>query len=93
MFACYGETANANMLPVGFALIFGNQNDASWKEFWHFIARTHSSMNRGVITLITNDQDKGNMDAIKEVMPSVCHFFCLWHRCKNVILHHGGASG
>ncbi len=93
MFTCYGITANANMLPVGFALIFGNQNDASWKEFWHFIARTHSSMNRGVITLITNDQDKGNMDAIKEVMPSVCHFFCLWHRCKNVILHHGGASG
>ncbi len=91
MFACYAVTANANMLPVGFALIFGNENDASWKEFWHFIARTHPSMNRGDVTLITN-QDKGNMDAIKEVMPSVGHFFCSWHSCKNIILHHGDAS-
>ena len=33
IFACNGVTVNANMLPVGFALIFGNENGASWKEF------------------------------------------------------------
>jgi len=80
------------VLPVGFALIFGNENGASWKEFWRFIARMHPSKNRGDVTLIT-DQDKGSMGAIKEVMPSVGHFFCSWHRCKNTIKHHGGASG
>jgi hypothetical protein len=44
------------------------------------------------VTLIT-DQDKGNMGAIREVMPSVGHFFCSWHRRKNIIMHRGGASG
>jgi len=33
LFVCYGVTANANMSPVGFAIIFGNENGASWKEF------------------------------------------------------------
>ena len=46
MFACYGVIANANMLPVGFAVIFGNEDSASWKTFWHFIIKMHPSMNR-----------------------------------------------
>ena len=46
MFACYGVIANANMLPVGFAVIFGNEDSASWKAFWHFIIKMHPSMNR-----------------------------------------------
>ena len=44
MFTCYGITANANMSPVGFAIIFGKENGASSKEFWRFIVRrTHRS--------------------------------------------------
>ncbi len=92
MFACYGVTANANMLPVGFAIIFGNENGASWKEFWRFIVRTHPSINRADITIVT-DQDKGSKGAIEEVMQSVGHFFCSWHRRKNIILQCGGSSG
>jgi len=42
LFVCFGVTANANMLPVGFAIIFGNENVASWKKFWEFIHLTHS---------------------------------------------------
>ncbi len=92
MFACYGVTANANMLPVGFAIIFGNENGASWKEFWRFIVRMHPSINRADITIVT-DQEKGSKGAIEEVMQSVGHFFCSWHRCKNIILQCGGSSG
>ncbi len=33
MFLCYGVTTNSNMLPVGFAIIFGNENALGWKEF------------------------------------------------------------
>jgi hypothetical protein len=33
MFSCYGVTSNANMLPVGFAIIFGSENSSSWKYF------------------------------------------------------------
>ena len=49
MFMCYGITANANMSPVGFAIIFGNENGASWKEFWCFIVWTHPSINRAEV--------------------------------------------
>jgi hypothetical protein len=33
LYSCYGITANANMFPVGFAIVFGNENLLSWKEF------------------------------------------------------------
>ena len=67
LFTCYGVTANANMLPVGFAIIFGNENGASWKKFWEFIHKTHTTMNRPNVTIVT-DQDKGSMGAISAVM-------------------------
>ena len=79
LFVCYGVTANANMSPVGFAIIFGNENGASWKEFWRFIHRTHPTMNMPDVTIVT-DQDKGIMGAIAEVMTDCGHFFCVWHR-------------
>jgi hypothetical protein len=92
MFTCYGITANANMLPVGFAIIFGNENGASWKEFWRFIVQTHPLINRADVTIVT-DQDKGSMGAIEEILPAVGHFFCAWHRRKNIIKQCGGSSG
>ncbi len=92
MSACYGVTANSNMSPVGFAIIFRNENGASWKEFWRFIVRTHPSFNRADITIVT-DQDTGSMGAIEELVLAVGHFFCLWHRHKNIIKQCGGASG
>jgi len=94
MFACYGVTANANMSPVGFAIIFGNENSASWKAFWHFIIKTHPSINRNRadITIVT-DQDKGSTGAIKEILPSVGHFFCSWCRRKNIVKMCGASSG
>jgi hypothetical protein len=67
------------MSPVGFAIIFGNENGASWKEFWRFIHRTHPTMNMPDVTIVT-DQDKGIMGAIAEVMTDCGHFFCAWHR-------------
>ena len=92
MCTCYGITANANMLPVGFAIIFGNEKCASWKEFWCFIVRTHPSINRAEVTIVT-DQDKGSMGAIKELVLAVGHFFCAWHHRKNIIKQCGGSSG
>ncbi len=101
MFTCYGITANANMSPVGFAIIFGNENGASWKEFWCFIVQTHPSINivqthpsinRADVTIVT-DQDKGSLGAIEEILPAVGHFFCAWHRRKNIIKQCGRSSG
>ncbi len=92
MFSCYGVTTNANMLPVGFAIIFGNENASSWKEFWLFVLSTHPSINRGEVTIIS-DQDKGILSTIKEVLQSIGHFFCSWQQCKNIVLQCGGAGG
>jgi hypothetical protein len=92
MFSCYGVTANANMSPVGFAVIFGNENASGWKDFWQFVLCTHPSINRKEVTKIL-DQDKGIKSAIKEVLQSVGHYFCSWHLCKNIVLHCGGAGG
>jgi hypothetical protein len=92
MFACYGVTANANMSPVGFAIIFGNENGTSWKQFWDFIYITHPTMNRPDVTIVT-DQDKGSEGAISAVMNDCGHFFCAWHRKENIIKQCGGSSG
>jgi len=96
MFTCFGITTNANMSPVGFAIIYGNENGASWKEFWRFIVQMHPSINsnRADVTIVT-DQDKESMDVIKEVLPlpAASHFFCAWHRRKNIIKRCGGSSG
>jgi hypothetical protein len=80
------------MSPVGFAIIFGNENGASWKEFWRFIVRMHPSINRADITIVT-DQDKGSLGAIRELVLAVGHFYCAWHRRKNIIKQCGGSSG
>ena len=42
---------------------------------------------------IVTDQDKGSLGAIKELVPAVGHFFCAWHRRKNIIKQCGGSSG
>jgi len=45
LFSCYGRTANANMSPVAFAIIFGNENGASWNEFWKYAKQLHPTIN------------------------------------------------
>jgi hypothetical protein len=64
LFSCYGITANFNMSPVGFAIIFGNENTSNWTKFWEYVLKLHLSMNSGYITIIT-DQDKGQKNAIE----------------------------
>jgi hypothetical protein len=58
-----GVTANSNMSPVGFAIIFGNENTSNLTKFWEYVLKLHPSMNSGYITIIT-DQDKGKKNAI-----------------------------
>ena len=92
LFCCYGVTDNANMSPVAFGIIFGNENGASWSEFWKFVVALHPSMNFGEVTIIT-DQDKGQMNAIAEWLPEAGHFHCSHHRRGNIIKNHGDGGG
>ncbi|MFM6174888.1 MAG: SWIM zinc finger family protein, partial [Sphaerospermopsis kisseleviana] len=92
LFTCYGVTANANMSPVAFGIVFGNENGQSWGEFWEFVAKLHPSMNSGDVTVIT-DQDKGQMNAIAKWIPAAGHFHCSHHRRGNIIKNRGGGGG
>jgi hypothetical protein len=80
------------MSLVGFAIIFGNENASSWKDFLRFFLCMHPLINRGEVTIIL-DQDKGIKSAIEEILQSVGHFFCSWHQHKNIVLQCGRAGG
>jgi hypothetical protein len=92
LFSCYDITANANMSPVAFAILCGNESGYAWKQFWEFIVQVHPSINREQVTVIT-DQDKGQMNAIAHFMDKAGHFHCSWHRRQNIIKKCGGGSG
>ena len=92
LFSCYGRTANVNMSPVAFAIVFGNENGTSWSSFWKYVIELHPSINAGHITIIT-DQDKGQMTAIAETLSEVGHFHCSHHRRNNIIKYCGGGGG
>ena len=92
LFSCYGQTANANMTPVAFAIIFGNENGASWKIFWNYVNLLHPTINAPNITIIT-DQVKGQKIALSEILCAVGHFHCSHHRRGNIIKNCGGGSG
>jgi hypothetical protein len=92
LFSCYGVTANCNMSPVAFAIVFGNENGTTWKEFWKFVKEVHPTMNLPDVTIVT-DQDKGQKSAISEVMDQAGQFYCAHHRRGNIIKMCGAASG
>jgi hypothetical protein len=92
LYSCYGITANANMFPVGFAIIFGNENLLSWKAFWKFVVELHPSVNQRDVTIVT-DQDKGLEKAIAEEVTQVTNFHCSFHRSQNIIKMCGAKSG
>ncbi len=67
LFSCYGMTANSNSSPVAFAILFGNENTSTWRQFWKYCLDLHPCINSGKITIIA-DQDKGQKNAISEYL-------------------------
>jgi hypothetical protein len=93
LYSCYGITANANMFPVGFAIIFGNENLLGWQSFWKFVIDIHPCLNQTDVTIVT-DQDKGLIPAIGELVTNAVNFHCSYHRSQNIIkMCGGGKSG
>jgi hypothetical protein len=63
LFSAYALTANGNMSPLAFGLLFGNKDTKIWATFWNFVLRVHPSLNSPEITILT-DQDKGSIAAV-----------------------------
>jgi hypothetical protein len=92
LYSCYGISANANMFPVRFAIIFGNENLLGWKAFWRFVIKIHPCLNSTDVTIVT-DQDKGLETAIEEEVSDAVNFHCSYHRLQNIIKMCGAKSG
>ncbi|KAL3772055.1 hypothetical protein ACHAWU_008077 [Discostella pseudostelligera] len=92
LFSAYSGTANMNMSPVAFAILFGNEDTASWTQFLEFTAQIHPSLNSREVTIVT-DQNKGSIEAIKKVLPDAFHFHCSWHRRQNITKYFGNREG
>ena len=93
LYSCYGITANANMFPVGFVIIFGNENLLGWQSFWKFVIDIHPCLNQTDVTIVS-DQDKGLFSAIAEEVTAAVNFNCSYHRSQNIIkMCGGGKSG
>ena len=83
LYSAYGNTVNANMSPVTFAITFGNEDCAGWTKFWNFAVHIHPSINSSDITIIT-DQGKEQIAAIAECVPNAFRFNCTVHHQQNI---------
>ena len=84
IYTAYGSDANGAMVPISFAILFGNETVVGWSRFWQFTVAQYPFLNHPEVTIIT-DQDKGSINAIAQHLPNACHFFCSWHRRGNVL--------
>jgi hypothetical protein len=73
-----------------FSIIFGNESNSTWRQFWKYALELHPSIDSGDITIITN-QDKGQKNAITHYLKSVGHFHCSYHR-QNITKMCGGGK-
>ena len=63
LLSAYRTTANCNMSPLAFGIMFGNEDTGNWTKFWELVKEIHPSVNAPTITILT-DQDKGSITAI-----------------------------
>jgi hypothetical protein len=92
LYSCYGVTANCNASPVAFGIVFGNEDKSGWVNFWKFGKKIHPALNTPETTIIT-DWEKGSIEAMEEVLPLACNFFCSFHRKKNIATCVKGGQG
>ena len=84
LLSAYGTTANGNMAPLAFVIVFGNEDTGNWTKFWEFVKEIHPSVNAPTIAILT-DQDKGSIAAISKTLPEAHQFHCSYHRHQNII--------
>jgi hypothetical protein len=87
--SAYRTTANCNMSPLVFGIMFGNEDTGNWTKFWEFVKEIHPSVNAPAMTFLT-DQDKGSIAAISAMLPEAHQFHCSYHRRQNITKACGG---
>jgi hypothetical protein len=65
LFLVYANTANGNMSPLGFGMLFGDKDKENWSHFWWFIRKTHPIINQPE-KMILKDQDKDSLSLLSK---------------------------
>ena len=63
LFSAYAPTANSNMAPLAFGILFGNEETKNWMMFWRFVMKVHPLIISKLVTILT-DQDKSSIVAV-----------------------------
>jgi hypothetical protein len=85
LFSVYTLTANANMVPMAFRILFCNKDTQNWLHFWKFVSHVHPLLNRLVVTILT-DQDKvPKAAAVVRWVPEAHQFHYTHHHRQNII--------
>ena len=92
LFSAYATTANGNMSPLAFGLLFGNEDTNNWSKFWKFVKQVHPCIDSPAVTILT-DQDKGSIVAVGKEVKQAAQFHCSFHRRQNIIKTLGGGKG
>ena len=79
LFSAYAATANSNMSPIAFAILFGGETANNWSLFWKYAVTLHPTINHPAVTIIS-DQNLGCIAALAMHVPQAHHFHCAWHR-------------
>ena len=72
LFLAYATTANGNMSPLAFGLLFGNEDYKNWSKFWNFVKKVHPCIDSPEVTILT-DQDKGSIAAVASTLKHAAH--------------------
>ena len=92
LFSAYASTANGNMSPLAFGLLFGNEDTKNWSKFWRFVKKVHPCIDSSEVTILT-DQDKGSIGAVESEIEHAAQFHCSFHCRQNIIKTNGGGKG
>jgi hypothetical protein len=95
LYSVYATTANGTMLALGFAMLFGNEDNKNWTHIWKFIKKTHPIFDQSNFTIITN-QNKGSLAAMEDIVPLagrfLYSFYCQQKHCQEMRWRKGSQS-
>ncbi len=67
-------TANRNMSPLAFGLLFGNEDTKNWSKFWSYVKKIHPCIDSPAEVTILMDQDKGSIAAVEKEVKQAAQF-------------------
>ena len=54
LFSVYGTDANGHMSALALGLLFGNEDNANWLQFWSYVKRNHPTVDALTKTIMTD---------------------------------------